>query len=262
MVQPLETAIKQDLINQVIEKLDSSEEKMERVLRFLIKGRADLSETCTTVIKCHDMPTVVKLLIDKGLDVDFVSDGATPLSRAILNDRPLVVDVLLKAGARKFDSSIFHAPNALKMFTKIVENMQGKPFDVNAKDADNNTLLHTVNGFANPEIVAFLLERGFDVNATNNDKQTVLRFAFDKIRQICLHTSDSVEACANYRVIVRLLVAGGATLDGLGLSRDLVREYFADFEFEKSLYGPDVRGTDTVIHRKIRTIKDRILEGM
>ena len=50
--------------------------------------------------------------------------------------------------------------------------------DVNAVDEDGNTALHYVVDKGFPSVVAFLTERGADVNATNRRGQTPLaRFA-------------------------------------------------------------------------------------
>ncbi|MBN9521251.1 ankyrin repeat domain-containing protein [bacterium] len=128
---------------------------------------------------------VVRLLLDRGADVNLEQDGYTALHRAVEHDREAVVRVLAAAGAR-------HDPERLRL-THLLVRAACKGFAM--RDGDGfPPHPGAVDGSDSAPSIADVLGQGADVNAADPRGFTPLMYA------------------ANLGLVenVRALVAGGA----------------------------------------------------
>ncbi|HEY6805687.1 MAG TPA: ankyrin repeat domain-containing protein [Pyrinomonadaceae bacterium] len=124
---------------------------------------------------------LVKLLIDKGANVNIADDGGnTALTEAAGRHGPeytAIVKYLIARGAdihADHDAAIFAAANQAE--PEIVKLLLSKGAPVNArnKERDNNTVLMEAAGGSSVETVQLLLTAGADVKAVNDNGESAL----------------------------------------------------------------------------------------
>ncbi|XP_062568050.1 serine/threonine-protein phosphatase 6 regulatory ankyrin repeat subunit B-like [Saccostrea cucullata] len=155
--------------------------KME-MCEYLVKPFSDLLE-----IRDNDGNTVlhsacsggsleiVSFLIENGMDIDTLSnDGESILQIACLNGKVEVCEYLIENYPHLLDvrdkssNTVLHdAAWGVNHFPELLE----------IKDKNGLTVLHSACRGGSVEIVSFLIEKGMDFNALQNDGKTILHIA-------------------------------------------------------------------------------------
>ncbi len=125
---------------------------------------------------------VVKVLIEKGADVNKLNDnGASPLILAVQQSNLVIAELLLKAGA-KTDCADVNGVMPLHIAANNGEQFIGKALisagaNINEKTAEGETplILAAMNG--KNDFTAMLIEGGADVNAVDNAQHSALYYA-------------------------------------------------------------------------------------
>jgi ankyrin repeat protein len=144
---------------------------------------------------------MVKLLLDKGADVNAETAGFTALSFASSVGRTEIVKLLLDKGANVNVIPIDGVTPLISAssggYVEIVKLLLDKGADVNANPNNRLTALMFALGRGNTELTKLLLDRGADVNVKNNSGQTYLMIASRK----------------GYTEIVKILLNKGADIN-------------------------------------------------
>ncbi|OQE30307.1 hypothetical protein PENFLA_c003G10917 [Penicillium flavigenum] len=122
---------------------------------------------------------VVRVLIEKGANIESIYDGETPLQVACWSGSVEVARCLIESGARldtrgRNGSSLLHqATNEVKTVKLLVE----KGADIEVKDEQGETPLHRACWNGRTEAAAFLLDQGADIEARSSSGKTPLLLA-------------------------------------------------------------------------------------
>jgi len=187
-----------------------------KMLEILITNGADIhttgffNGTLLHFAASEGAEDIVKYLLDHGLDVHARSiNKETPLEWAMYRGQYQVIDTLVDHGAKVKDvfdiwgNSVMTAALLTNSMVSV-QNLLQRGADVNEKNADGRTALHTAVSPANERInlamVKTLIDGGADVNAVMNDGVSVLMWA--------VKYAD--------KDIVRLLLDKGAAVDPAG----------------------------------------------
>ena len=127
----------------------------------------------------------------------FNVNSQTPLHIAVDMDHEVLGSLLIESGANIFlQNNKGYSP-----FTLAVE-LSGKRYKwfftektMTAKDDNGNTALHIASGMGYAHVIRDMVEKGADINATNNSSETPLFWAFKKdfytVVKVLLAISDS-----------------------------------------------------------------------
>ena len=125
--------------------------------------------------------SVVKLLIDKGADINAEDDKKmTPLIRAVICRHEETVTLLLDKGANlesKFDGNTALIEAAMQNHERIVKRLLEKGAEKEAKNTKGHTALHIAAANAYVKVVQALLDAGANINTKDNKKLTPLMSA-------------------------------------------------------------------------------------
>ena len=126
---------------------------------------------------------IVTYLVEKGARVNIKAglqlNGPTPLDFASSMNSLDIVKYLVEIGkAGVTDRSLRHASQYDSL--RLVKYLVNKGGNVNAKNDDGETLLHYACEWSSLEIVKYLVKKGADVNSKNNENQTPLDFSRGK----------------------------------------------------------------------------------
>jgi ankyrin repeat protein len=147
----------------------------EEKLLDIMKNRGELSE----IIALLETPGInVNVKVNEN---DSIFSYYTPLHLAVYNELPEVVKILLEKGADvnakgSFGQTPLHDA-ASRGFLDAMKLFLSKGADVNAKDRWDETPLHFAVDNKLPEVVKILLEKGADVNAKDLSGRTSLNGA-------------------------------------------------------------------------------------
>lgn len=164
-------------------------------IRLLVTAGADVhgSELIHGAVY-HRLLHHVRYLVEQGADVNLRSpDGGTPLGFAIVRNAPELVEYLLSAGARlddcfnNMDGESFTTLRAAARFGSIglVRYLVDRGVNVSAVDEQGRTPLHCVK--LKKEIAQFLIQEcGLDVQARDAQGATPLMYAACESDANCL----------------------------------------------------------------------------
>ncbi|CAG5108750.1 Similar to ANK3: Ankyrin-3 (Homo sapiens) [Cotesia congregata] len=128
---------------------------------------------------------IVQNLLDKGLEVDFVKDGLTPLHRAAFSSCLPVVKCLVehKAAVNAVSSAksylgftVLHFA-AMKLNAEVVEFLLEKGSSINTTNKDGATPLNLALLTADEEVINVFLRHGIDINTVMQSGLTPLQYA-------------------------------------------------------------------------------------
>ena len=208
-------------------------------------GRGEMTPLLLTLN--NNMPGFPLLFLDYGADIN-VSDeeGVTPLHLATrYTNEPFqdVIDLFLEYGADVYalDNSgytpLHWASGSHSSEIKDIKRMLEEGADINARGNDDRTHLHFAAEGNLPEVVAFFLDKGLDIEARTKQGQTPLHQAmcciFNDTRlavtELLLNRGANVEARDNFgrtplhwaairtryhsSAVVKLLLSRGANIE-------------------------------------------------
>jgi len=162
----------------------------------------------------------VRLLIEKGTDVDAREDGfyKTALHRAAMSGHKDVVELLLIKGAQIDAWNGFPGGTPLdyaaeKGHKEIAELLIARGANINATRVypTGDTPLHSAARAGHKDIIKLLIAKGANINAKNNDGQTPLHLVASK-RPTPLWKRLLGQG-RSYRDIAQLLIANGANVN-------------------------------------------------
>lgn len=217
----------------------------ETILRLLLEAGANVNAvakggiTALHPASSRGNDTMVRLLLDRGADVSAqTAEGITALHLATMENRPNVVGLLLKRGADPRVKTTTHANRKAKGTTPLhlaaancsmVELLLKHGAEMEAKNADGETVFFIAASYNAAETVRRLAELGADTNTTNNKGNTALhkKSANSEMTGILLEKSVKVDtrnfdgetalhlAAHGYNGVLKLLLDYGASINGL-----------------------------------------------
>ena len=159
---------------------------------------------------------LVNLLLDKGCKVNVFDDyGNTPLKVAASRGNFDVVKLLTEKGAKiepglcKRESCTNSGRNPLhsasRRYPNIVEFLVKKGIDVNSKDLDGDSPLHTTSWGDSTKCIEILCKNGADINIQNNNGETPL------MRATKSHKPENIKTYLKYNADVSVADKWGKT---------------------------------------------------
>jgi ankyrin repeat protein len=203
------------LVDELLRAVEEGDTKAIRKLARAHPGLPDLrdatgSTALLSAVQSGKAP-VVALLLELGADPSACNRfGFSPLHRAVENDRPDVVELLL---ARKADVDAVvlegyygYTPMTfaiMKGSLQVVRTLHAAGADLRHRTNLEENYLHFAAAFNRTDIAEYLIARGLDVNAPKAGGLTPLHIA----------------AVTGGREMVELLIRKGAGLDTLSADR-------------------------------------------
>lgn len=146
-------------------------------LTYIDQNVTDLHNLLTMACFDNDYKAV-KLLIEKGANVNVILGGYTPLLYASYNDNFEIVKLLVNNGA-----NINHIPKSLIISPALIVALKSKNkeiydflidngADIFIKNSKNQTTLLAASEGNDLDLIKFLIEKGLDVNEADKDGNT------------------------------------------------------------------------------------------
>jgi len=265
----------------------SAEKGFYQTVQVLIEAGAQLNlkYICQTAIMlaCHDGHyRVVTKLIKAQADLNCTDlDGFTALTIAARNGYGNIVEKLIFAGANTTITNMIGRSalqlSCMRGLTRCVRLLLNEPNvqrNINARDDDGATALHSACEFADEEIIKLLLQRRADVHAEDNDQRTPLIWAafFGQVTCIkvlleskahledydnCGFTPLLTAALYNHAACCAALLSAGANIE----ARDKEGRWALDLCVESEKHAPKIgkagRWTGNIIARSEETWRRR-----
>ncbi len=198
----------------------ASEYSLIEVLKLLIELGADIhaniehynnpSQSLLMYMAESNSVQIMKFLLDNGVDInakDF--EGKTALDYALREGNNRAADFLLERNAKVSVHDDVLIPLAEDGNIERIQFFLDKGADINAKDKDGNTALHSAAHYGRIDTIKFLLDKGANVSARNNDNDT-------PIIRICYGLSKVKES--NLLECLDILLKAGADINAQGNS--------------------------------------------
>jgi len=153
---------------------------------------------------------VVEFLLSKGADVNDFSGTreATPLHWAIVNNRREIAELLIVKGANiNTHNNAGQTPLDIAFsrdYKDIAELLLSKGADVDSIDNKGDTLLYRAIQNDQKDIVELLIDKGADINAKNNKGQTPLDIAISQNSMDIIELFISKNAISSLHIAVQL----------------------------------------------------------
>lgn len=149
------------------------------IAEMLIVAGADvqIGPILLQYLRTNDDPDMVQAIIRNGADINFQDkDGDTPMHVAISNGNEWAVEMLIEEGVDincpdREGCTPLHIAVSTGDCAIIKLVLNAKDCKVNARNKYNDTALHLVT---NVEIATMLIDAGIDIDAQDNDGETVL----------------------------------------------------------------------------------------
>lgn len=160
--------------------INASSEGHLEIVKFLVSKGADLNIKnkygYTALMKAANEGhlEVVKFLVKSGADVNIKDkSGDTALHNAI----DLFMETLKVSTYKGKETKSATLNEAIKKHTDIAKFLIDNGADVNAKNDNGDTVLIKASNSGNLDIVKYLVKNGTDVNAKNNQNKTALNYS-------------------------------------------------------------------------------------
>jgi len=128
---------------------------------------------------------LIPMLLERGSDI-FAADNNngsnTPLERAVLDNNPAVLDVIITPNTTRQSDSAGNTPLHVAVRNKgdigMVELILNRQGEVNARNKEGNTALHLANMVDHEAAGTLLISRGGDIFGPNSKGESPLYLAF------------------------------------------------------------------------------------
>jgi len=265
----------------------SAEKGLHLTVQVLIEAGARLNEKyirqTAIMLACHDgHHRVVTQLIKAQADLNCTDlDGFTALTIAARSGYGKIVEKLILAGANATIVNMIGRSalqlSCIRGLNRCVRQLLNEPSvqrNINTRDDDGATALHSACEFADEEIIKLLLEHRANVHAKDNDQRTPIIWAsfFGQVRciKVLLESKANLEdtdnggftplltaALYNHAASCAALLSAGANIE----ARDNEGRWALDLCIESERHIPKIekagRWTGNIIARSEETWRRR-----
>lgn len=169
---------------------------------FLLMAGAKITAEHMKIVIDQDDVAMTRFFMQRGVDVNFVHEGETPLIMAMRKGKGKIANLLMEnsdamefVDEQKRDILMHGAACDTDFSTQLLRHHE---FDLQACDAEKNTAFLIAAAHGNTGFARVLLEKGADITAVNNAGEDALFASLNSFERINAPTS-----------IVRLLIAKG-----------------------------------------------------
>lgn len=182
------------IINFIFKQKDRAE-----ILKLLIKRGANVNHLDRTHMPAinkaviNDRPECVEILLEANADPNVAFMGETPLAIAARNNRDKIVDILLRSKNTNVNHRneqggipLHYACAAIVDTPSCIEQMMKHGSKINVADLKKNTPLMVTAFFNKPKIMEYLLRNGADPTPRNLENKDALEIATDMDLKDCI----------------------------------------------------------------------------